>query len=182
MLDFALMQDVRLRLFEERDADELYRLIDDNRERLARWMPWALPQTLDGTRQFIRRTRQQLADDNGMQTALTVGGRIAGVVGVHGISWELGNTSVRYWLGAEFEGRGAMTAAVRAYVDHAFGPWTLHRLELRADVENAKSCAIAERLGFTREGVLRSCAAVGDRRPDHAVYSVLASEWARTSP
>jgi hypothetical protein len=32
------------------------------------------------------------------------------------------------------------------------------------------------------QGVLRSCAAVGDRRQDHAVYSVLASEWARTSP
>lgn len=181
MLDLVLMADVRLRLFEERDADELYRLIDDNRERLARWMEWASPQTLDGTRDFIRRTRRQLADNDGMQTALVVGGRIAGAVGVHDVCWARGTTSVGYWLGAEFEGRGAMTAAVRAYVDHAFGPWALHRVELRADVDNARSRAIAERLGFTHEGVLRSCALVGDRRRDHAVYAVLASEWARAT-
>lgn len=54
MLEHVLMPGVRLRLFEEVDADELYRLIEDNRAYLAPWMPWAANQTLGDTSEFIR--------------------------------------------------------------------------------------------------------------------------------
>ena len=177
MLDRELMPGVRLRLFEERDAGELYALADDNRARLSEWMPWAAEQTLDETLDYIRRTRRQIADDDGMTTAVMVDGRIAGSVGVHAIAWHRAATSVGYWLGAEFEGRGLMTAAVRAYVDHAFGPWALNRVEISAAVGNVRSRAIPERLGFTHEGVLREFQTVGDRRLDLVSYSVLAREW-----
>lgn len=82
MLEQVLMPGVRLRLFEEADADELYRLIEDNR---------------------------------------------------------------------------------------AFG----------AAVDNARSCAVPERLGFTREGVLRQLVQVGGRRQDISLHAVLAEEWRR---
>jgi len=62
-------------------------------------------------------------------------------------------------------------------VDHAFGAWRLHRVEIRAGVENARSRAIPERLGFRREGVLREAERVGDRYVDQVVYAVLAGDW-----
>ncbi len=176
-LDLGLPGDVGLRLLEDADADELYRLIVVNRERLARWMPWAPAQTLEATRAFIRATRRQAAQDDGIQTALVVDGRIAGVVGVHGISWLHGSTTIGYWLGGEFTGRGLMTAAVRAYARHAFGTWALHRMELRAAVDNGRSRAVAERAGFVREGVLRGAERLGDRHHDLVVYGALATEW-----
>src|SRR5215210_4733472 len=89
----------RLRLLEDRDAEALYELIAADRERLARWMPWAAGQTLEGTREFIRETRRQHAANDGMQTAIVVEEAIAGVVGVQGISWEDRTTSIGYWLG-----------------------------------------------------------------------------------
>jgi ribosomal-protein-serine acetyltransferase len=169
----------RLRLLDDDDADELYALIAADRERLARWMPWAAGQTLQGTREFIRETRRQHAGDGGMQTAIVVEAAIAGVVGVHGISWIDRTTSIGYWLGERFTGRGLMTEAVRAYTRHAFDAWGLHRMELRAAVGNAPSRAIAERLGFVFEGVARGAQVVGDRRYDLAVYAALAPEWPR---
>ena len=177
MLERVLSEDARLRLLEERDADELYRLIDANRGYLARWLPWAATESAEQVLAFIRSTRRQLADNNGIQTALIIDGRIAGVVGVLGISWTDRSTELGYWLAEEFQGRGAMTLAVRAYTSHAFRVWDLNRVELRAAVDNAKSCAIAERLGFTREGVLRQAERVADRVHDLAIYAVLASEW-----
>jgi ribosomal-protein-serine acetyltransferase len=175
--DLRLGADAGLRVLEEADAEELYALIDGDRERLAQWLPWARGQTLDATRLFIRHTRRQLAEDDGMQTAIVVGGRIAGIVGVHGVSWLHGNTTIGYWLAEEFTGRGLMTAAVRAFARHAFGPWRLHRMELRAAVGNTRSQAVAERAGFVREGVLRGAERVGDRHHDLVVYSALATEW-----
>jgi ribosomal-protein-serine acetyltransferase len=177
VLELVLMPDVRLRLLELRDADELYRLMDASRADLAAWMPWAAGQTLEGTLEFIQRTRRQVAEDDGIQTAIECGGEIAGVVGLHSINWLRRTTSIGYWLAPRFRGRGVMTAAVRAYVDQSFGPWGLNRLELSAAEHNVRSRAVAERLGFTREGLLRSDERIGDAYHDIVVYSVLAAEW-----
>jgi len=71
-----------------------------------------------------------------------------------------------------------MTLAVRALIDHAFGAWELHRVMIQAGVGNARSRAVAERLGFTLEGVLREAERYLDGRYiDLAVYGLLASEW-----
>ena len=58
-----------LRLVEEADADAVYAVVDTNRDHLARWMPWAPGQTLEGTREFIRTSLRQLADNHGFQVA-----------------------------------------------------------------------------------------------------------------
>src|SRR5215210_7224509 len=150
MLRLQLTGDVHLRLLETGDAEELQALIDANHDRLARWMPWAIEHELDATRAFIAQTRRQVADDDGFQTAIVDGDRIAGVVGFHGVDWTHRTTSIGYWIGAEHEGRGLMTLAVRALVEHAFGAWRLNRVEIRAAPDNARSQAVAERLGFTR--------------------------------
>ena len=69
-----------------------------------------------------------------------------------------------------------MTTAVAALVDVALGDWRLNRVEIRTDIENRRSRALAERLGFQYEGVLRQAYWVGDRYSDDAVYSMLAAE------
>ncbi len=139
-----------LRLLEESDAPELYALIDADREHLRRWLPWAGAQDLEGTREFIRLTRRQLADETGVTFAVECDGAIAGVVGVEPLDWTHRSTSIGYWLGERYQGRGLITNAVRAVVEHAVSVWELNRIEIRAAVGNARSRAIPERLGFQR--------------------------------
>ncbi len=50
-------------------------------------------------------------------------------------------------------------------------------MEIRASVENTKSQAIPKRLGFTKEGKLRSEECVQGKFTDSYVYSLLKSEW-----
>jgi RimJ/RimL family protein N-acetyltransferase len=88
-----------------------------------------------------------------------------------------GRNREHLWLSADEQGRGTMTEAVRALVDHAFGPWNLHRVEIGAAVGNARSRAIPERLGFRPEGVRRRAERVGDRFLDLVVYAMLAADW-----
>ena len=177
MFELQLSGDCRLRLLEEPDADDLYALIDTEREYLSEWMPWPAAQTFEGTLQFIRLARRQFADNNGFQAAVVREGVIAGVAGYHAVDWANRVTSIGYWLGAEHQGNGIMTGAVRALTEHAFSAWRLNRVEIRAAPGNARSRAIPDRLGFTEEGTLREAERVGDRHLDNVVYSMLASEW-----
>ena len=84
---------------------------------------------------------------------------------------------VGYWLDAEHEGRGIASRAVAALVRAGFRERRLARVELRTAMDNARSRALAERLGFHREGILRNAQAFADRRVDMAIYAVLAREW-----
>jgi ribosomal-protein-serine acetyltransferase len=168
---------VRLRAINEEDAPELYAVVAESREHLSRWMPWAAGQTLDATLEFIRQARKQAADNLGFQRAMIHQGRIVGTIGFHRVDWEHRLTSLGYWIAQDAQGRGVVTRSVRTLTDHAFDAWLLNRVEIRAGVENLRSRAIPERLGFVQEGVLREAELVGDRFVDHAVYSMLAREW-----
>lgn len=177
MLRIELGDKRHLRLVEEPDAEELARLVDANRAYLSRWMPWAPSNTIDSTIEFIRTAQRQVANDDGLQTAIVCDGRIVGTIGFHRVDRGNRSTSIGYWLAEESQGRGTMTRAVRALVDYAFSEWKLNRVEIRSAPDNARSRAIPERLGFREEGTLRQAERLGDHYHDNVVYSVLASEW-----
>jgi ribosomal-protein-serine acetyltransferase len=158
------------------DAEGLHALIEANRSYLSPWLPWAAGQTFEHTVDFIRRTREQLAASDGFQAALVTDDELAGVVGYHGVDWDNRRTSIGYWLTEERQGRGTMTAAVRLLTEHALSSWELNRVEIRAAVENRRSRAIPERLGFREEATMRKLERVGDRQLDCVVYSMVAGE------
>lgn len=177
MTRLRILETSHLRLLDESDAPELHALIEANRAYLARWLPWAAGQTFNDTLAFIRRTREQLAGNNGFQVAVVYEGEIVGVVGYHGVDWSHRSTSIGYWLSEEHQGRGAMTEAVQILTDHALSVWGLNRVEIRAAMDNRRSRAISERLGFRKEGTLREVERVGERYLDCVVYSMLAADW-----
>ncbi len=176
MLRRELTDDAYLRLYEEVDVDELQATIEANRDHLSAWLPWAAAQEREGTLAFIRASRRQLADNDGLQTAIVEHGAIVGGIGVHGIDWGNGSTTIGYWLARDAQGRGLATLAAAAYVEQALGPWGLHRVEIRAAVDNHRSRAIPQRLGFREEGIKRGAERVGDRWLDHVVYAKLAGD------
>lgn len=172
-----ISDDTHLRLLDEDDAQELHRLIETNRNYLARWLPWAASQTFEDTSDFIRRTRRQLIDNDGFQAAIVLEQSIAGVIGYHAVDWANRSTRIGYWLAEEHQGQGTMSQIVRLLVDHALLVWQLNRVEIRAAVENRRSRAIPERLGFREEGTRRQAERVGDRYLDSVAYSMLTAEW-----
>lgn len=171
-------EDVKLCLPEERHADALFALVDQNRFYLREWMPW-----LDGntspadTKVFIKASLEQYANSNGFQLAILFQDQLAGVIGYHRVDWTNGSTSIGYWLAEAFQGRGIMTRACRYLVDYAFRELNLNRVEIRCATGNHKSRAIPERLGFKYEGTVRQAEWLYDHFVDHVVYGMLADGW-----
>jgi len=164
-----------LRPLEEADADELHQLVERNRPRLAKWIAWAGGQTLEDTTAFIARARAMELQDSGLSRGIVEDGRLVGVVGIT-IDEANQSAEIGYWLDEASCGKGIATAAVATIVDLGFDRWKLRRVEIRADVENRPSCAVAERLGFLFEGVMRQAYRVGERYSDDALYSMLSSD------
>jgi ribosomal-protein-serine acetyltransferase len=176
LADFTLPGGIELRPFEEDDAPELLALIERNRAELKRWMQMGHDRTPGQALAFVRRASAKEAEERGMQRAIVAEQQIIGVVGFPVIDRENRSASVGYWLDGGRQGRGVMTAAVTVLSRHAFDVLDLARLEIRTDVENLASRAVAERAGFRYEGTLRQAYWVGDRYSDDAVYSMLASD------
>lgn len=162
------------------DASALFALVDGERARLRRWLPWVDATTeVAHTRAFIR-LHQSLERQGQVRTfGLWWKQELVGVAGLHSLDHENASGAVGYWLTSRAEGHGLMTRAVARLLDLAFGRLGLHRVELRAAVRNRPSRALAERLGFRHEGTARGVQILRDRHMDHAVYAMVAEAWRR---
>jgi RimJ/RimL family protein N-acetyltransferase len=77
----------------------------------------------------------------------------------------------------EYRGKGLGTAAQRLLVDYLFKFTTVHRLEACTDADNLAEQRALERIGFTREGVLREVAFQNGTWRDSLIYALLRQDW-----
>jgi ribosomal-protein-serine acetyltransferase len=160
------------------DAEALTALIEENRTYLRQWLPWLDSSTsISDTLRFIDRTMEQAFLDNGYTFGIICEERLAGVIGQHYLDRLNRQTELGYWLDARHQGRGIMTRCTSRLIDFAFNDQDCHRVILRCAAGNAKSRAVAERLGFVQEGILREAEWLYDHYVDLVVYSLLKSEW-----
>ena len=163
-----------------RDARALFALVEGNRDRLRRWLPWPdATHHPEDIHTFIKRVRSQARAGTGLSYGLWWRNQLVGVASFTWIDRPNSSAAIGYWLAQEAEGHGLMTAAVTALLRHGFRTLKLNRIEIRAGVRNHRSRAIPKRLGVRHEGTLRQAERLADRFVDHAVYGLLAGEWKR---
>jgi ribosomal-protein-serine acetyltransferase len=106
VFEYELGENTDLRLLEERHAEQLADLTDRNREHLRTWLPWVdASRTVEDSKNFIRSTLKQFAENNGFQAGIWHEGRLAGVVGHHAIDWEHLSTSLGHVWGLPVPGK-----------------------------------------------------------------------------
>jgi RimJ/RimL family protein N-acetyltransferase len=82
------------------------------------------------------------------------------------------------WLGQEWQRTGVNTEMKRLLLSHAFERLGCVRVEFKTDGRNLRSQRALERIGATREGVLRNHMIVqGDYVRDSVYFSVIDREW-----
>jgi len=82
-----------------------------------------------------------------------------------------------YALAEKYVGRGFMTEALQAALEHVFGVMRLHRVMANHLPENHRSAAVLRRLGFLVEGVARDYLLIAGRWRDHVLTSRIAPHW-----
>ncbi|HSI90037.1 MAG TPA: GNAT family protein, partial [Adhaeribacter sp.] len=108
-------------------------------------------------------------------------GQLAGNIGLYHIDHQNKIAAIGYWLGAAFQGKGIITEACRKLIAYGFTELNLNRIEIKCGTGNLKSQAIPERLGFTKEAILRQAELVNGNFQDLYLYSLLKEEWAKNT-
>jgi RimJ/RimL family protein N-acetyltransferase len=101
---------------------------------------------------------------------------VLGGASLHGVELPEQRAAVGYWLAAHARGRGVATHPTLLLARWGFERLGLERLELTCAPDNPASQRVAERCGFTREGLLRSHMRFKAGRRDTLVYSLLPGE------
>ncbi|TQL99469.1 RimJ/RimL family protein N-acetyltransferase [Actinoallomurus bryophytorum] len=155
------------------DAGDALAAVDDE---VRKWMPWAPGYTHDKALTWcVEEAYRDPARETHFVIVPRANGRFAGVIGIGRADWESRVAETGYWLGPDGRGNGYVTEAVREVARHVFG-LGFHRLELLAATGNVASQQVAERAGFTREGVLREARLVPGGRSDMVLFSLLKGE------
>jgi ribosomal-protein-serine acetyltransferase len=178
----AIADDAEVRALERQHATELFEVVEDCRAHLRLWLPW-----VDDTRgvadseRFVADSLAQLASNQSFPAGIFERARLVGVIGYHPIDWRNRKTALGYWLSPEAMGRGLMTQACRAMIGYGFRDLGLARMEIRCAIQNRRSRAIPERLGFKQEGIARRAEWLYDHFVDLVIYAMLASDWPSAS-
>jgi RimJ/RimL family protein N-acetyltransferase len=170
-----------LRCYDPEDAPAVFAAVNESRAFLMRYLPWpeTAHLTLAASEASMRekRGRYDLLQDLTMGMFHRADGRLVGGTGLHAvghsvIDWDLGLLQIGYWLHVNETGNGYVTEAARELTRFAFEDLGAEKVEIRAQPDNAPSRAVAERLGYQLEGVLRRVARQGGVMRDLAVYGM----------
>jgi RimJ/RimL family protein N-acetyltransferase len=126
------------------------------------WLPWAdhVPTPAE-SEAVVRRQHATFAlrDDLVFQIWDHAGdGRertLIGSTGLHRMDWTVPRFEIGYWRRTGYARRGLVTEAVTALTRLAFDDLRAERVEIRVDNANVASWRVAERAGYTLEGVIR---------------------------
>ena len=126
---------------------------------------------------FQARVELQEREGVGLTRIIEHAAAIGGVVSFNRIDLYNRRTDLGYWIDRTLEGRGICRRSCSQLLSYAFEELDLNRVAIAAAVENRRSRALAERLGFTLEGVSRDAEWLYDHFVDHAHYGLLRREW-----
>jgi RimJ/RimL family protein N-acetyltransferase len=127
---------------------------------------------------FIERAARAWAEGTGATFVISnvPDAAALGTIGLHLAAGDAGLAEVGYWLTRQARGRGAATIAVQLVSRWAFEAVGIGRLSLQTAPENLASQRVAERAGFTREGLLRGWMPTPDGRRHSVMFSLLATD------
>lgn len=178
LFETAVTDRIRLSLIDPRHSSALYAVIDSNRAHLRPWLGWVdRTNSVEDLNEFIERAQRRRSEGTAVVAVILYDNAPAGVIGLEDIDMAHLSAEIGYWLGKQFEGLGLVTQSIPAIMEYAFQGIGLNRVQIRVSPENARSSAVAGRLGFVYEGTLRQVARMNDRFESLDFYSILREEW-----
>ena len=166
-----------IRCYEPDDTPMLHASIAESVDHLREWMPWAHDEPLEPKERldFVRMARGSFDNDDNFIYGIFNADEstLIGGTGLHPDRQLEGTLEIGYWIHVDHTENGYATEVTRALTAVGLQLHETKRLEIRCAPDNAPSAAIPKKLGYEREGILRSAGVDTDGEPrDTLVWSM----------
>lgn len=155
--EIRIGQSLSIAILSVEKAEEVFALIDENREYLARWLPW-VDETccVDDTRRHIMKAPVQLQQGTDVNYVIKFNHTIVGRVGFHYFEPFSSVGRLGYWLSENSQGRGIMSRVCNHLTEEALCRQGIRRVEIRCAVEKiAKVGEFLNGLAIVSMGFIR---------------------------
>lgn len=156
------------------DAVVMAELLSANRDFLAQWEPQRDDDyfTAAGQRTLIEGALARHSRGTCVPHVIVGGsGQVVGRITLNGITRGVHQScDMGCWVGGAYNGRGYGTTATRDMIRVAFDELRLHRIQTETMLDNVRSQAVLERLGFARIGVAQAYMKIAGKWRDHVLY------------
>lgn len=178
MVSILIDDNLLLRTLQPDDAEELFKAVDASREHLRPWLPWVdMTRKPEHSLQFIQQSRTRQQNQEGITLGIIYNQKIIGSVGMHDWDHNLKKAQLGYWIAKDYEGKGIVNAGLKSFIDFLFNKAGLNKVEIQFIVANKKSAAVAERIGFKVEGIIRQNFIQNGTYHDLVITGLLKEEW-----
>jgi ribosomal-protein-serine acetyltransferase len=177
--------DIRLEPPENVDPRELYQLVNGQRPYLKKWLSWVdmilseeqARRLLEDARRFNLGGQQFIYFIFIETPDASSHAYLAGSIAFNRIDRHNQSAQMGYWLRHELQGKGIILNTAKHLITIGFRAFKLNRIEIRTEKNNLRSQAVARKLGFTREGVLRKALRHQNGFEDLLLFGLLQEEW-----
>lgn len=171
MFSYRINDTLSLVLVHDTFAQEVADLVNRQTDYLGVWLPWVQGYNEDSYRHFANFALRRYADNEALHTHIVHEGRIVGAVSLNEIYYQLKKAEIGYWLSQDYQGRGIMTQAVKAIMTIAKDNYAMAVVNIKAAEHNLPSRKVAERLGFSFDGIIANNELVNGKILNHALYT-----------
>ena len=170
--------EILLRPFTSSDKKQWRRVRAMNREWLEEWEA-TVPRTSKSDElksalsfnKMVRAYRKEERAGRSFSFGIFIGPNLIGQINLGGVIYgALRGAHIGYWIDRNFANRGYTTQAVQLLSSYGFSELGLHRIEINVRLENAASCKVAEKAGFTFEGHRKAFLHIDGAWRDHVSF------------
>jgi len=183
MESFFIDDNIELKPIDKGDASPIFETIDNERDYLRKWLPFVDKTfSYSDSLYFVNSILSIPEEYREPIFSIYYEHQFAGIIGFRGTDITNHKTEIGYWLSQKYQKKGIITRSIPVLLEYVFNPftWNMNRVQIRCAVENYRSSAIPEKLGFRMEGIERAGELlVDDEYTDLAVYSLLREEFSQ---
>lgn len=150
---------------------------------MSRYVPWSVHRTLADSETFVKEYilanyEKEIPEPWGV-TIKTLGDKIVGTVGCMWASKAWKTMELSGIAAEPMWGKGYAYEASRAALEYVYKNYDVNRIYAKCHLENIGSYRVMEKLGMTREGIMRASVFKDRQFIDMYCYSILRDEWRR---
>jgi ribosomal-protein-serine acetyltransferase len=167
---------ILIRPYRAQDIEALFAAVRQSIAELSPWLPWCHANyAIEETREFVLSRAEAWKNETEYAFAVcnAVSGSYLGGVGLNQINHIHKVANLGYWVRTGATGRSVATTAARLAARFSFEQLGLRRIEILAAIDNVASQRVAEKVGATREGVLRGRLLINGESRDAVMFSLL---------